>query len=84
MLTITPPMRFHSERFIFVSNSCCTFYFRVKGIKGLRVADGSVMRSETSGNTNAPIIMIGEKAADLIRGRDTVGEFRQKIAPLKL
>ena len=56
----------------------------MKGIKGLRVADGSVMRSETSGNTNAPIIMIGEKAADLIRGKDTVGEFRQKIASLKL
>ena len=56
----------------------------MKGIKRLRVADGSVMRSETSGNTNAPIIMIGEKAADIIKGRDTVGEFRQKIASLKL
>ena len=60
------------------------FYFRVKGIKRLRVADGSVMRSVTSGNTNVPIMMIGEKAADLIRGRDTVGEFRQKIASLNL
>ena len=57
---------------------------RVKGIKRLRVADGSVMRSETSGNTNAPIMMIGEKAADLIKGKDTVGQFRQKIASLKL
>lgn len=41
---------------------------RVKGVKRLRVADGSVMPEIVSGNTNAPIIMIGEKAADLIKG----------------
>ena len=41
---------------------------RVKGVKRLRVADGSVMPDITSGNTNAPIIMIGEKAADMIQG----------------
>ncbi|OQV26099.1 Glucose dehydrogenase (FAD,quinone) [Hypsibius exemplaris] len=39
---------------------------RVKGIKGLRVADASVMPSPTSGNTHAPIVMVGEKAADMI------------------
>ena len=39
---------------------------RVKGIKGLRVADASIMPIITSGNTNAPCIMIGEKASDLI------------------
>ena len=40
---------------------------RVHGIRGLRVADGSIMPTVTSGNTNAPIIMIGEKASDLVR-----------------
>ena len=39
---------------------------RVHGIQGLRVADASIMPTLTSGNTNAPSIMIGERASDLI------------------
>lgn len=40
---------------------------RVYGIRGLRVIDASIMPTISSGNTNAPVIMIGEKGADLIK-----------------
>jgi choline dehydrogenase len=42
----------------------------VRGTTGLRVADASVMPVVPRGNTNAPTVMVAEKAADLLRGSD--------------
>ena len=47
-----------------VDNEC-----RVIGVEGLRVVDASVMPTVPGGNTNIPVIMVAEKAADLIRGK---------------
>ena len=53
---------------------------RVHGVDGLRVADVSVMPTITRGNTQAPAYMIGEKAADMVRGRRAA---QPRTAPIR-
>lgn len=53
---------------------------RVHGVEGLRIADVSVLPTITHGNTQAPAYMIGERAADLVRGRRLL-EPRADVVP---
>ncbi|XP_074603999.1 oxygen-dependent choline dehydrogenase-like [Brevipalpus obovatus] len=59
---------------------------RVKGVKGLRIIDASIMPESTSGNTNAPTIMIAERGSDLIKGktlRPSLPPFRKESEVLR-
>ena len=55
---------------------------RVHGIEGLRVADASVMPTIVTCNTNAAAGMIGEKVADLVRGRQLRAELDENLVPV--
>jgi len=44
--------------------------FRMRGVDNLRVVDGPAVPRIIRGNTNAPILMMAERAADLVRGQD--------------
>ena len=63
--TLTHAFEFRSGEALMV----CDAELRVHGMEGLRVVDASIFPRVVGGNTNAAVVMVAEKAADLIRGR---------------
>ena len=61
--------------------TCVDEELRVLGVRGLRVIDASIMPTIVSGNTNAPVIMIGEKGADLMLGKRWYRQEGWKLKP---
>jgi len=60
----TAKMGHKSDKLAVVNNK-----LQVRGIESLRIADASIMPTMPSGNTNAPTMMIAEKASDMILGK---------------
>ena len=48
-------------------------YLKVYGVDNLRIADGSIMPRVTTGNTMAPCVIVGERAAEIIRDEHQIG-----------
>ena len=66
----------NSDNMAVVDNQC-----RVIGLDNLRIVDASIMPSIVSGNLNAPTIMMAEKAADIIKGKQILKIFNSRKIP---